>query len=50
MPKLSRLAQEYAVPLIEDAAQAIGAECPFEQPDGSVIWKRSGNLGLCGYN
>lgn len=48
MPKLSRLAQEYAVPLIEDAAQAIGAECSFEQPDGSVIWKRSGNLGLCG--
>ena len=26
MPKLSRLAREYAVPLIEDAAQAIGAK------------------------
>ncbi len=48
MPKLTALAAEYGIPLIEDAAQAIGAECPFPQADGSVVWKRSGSMGLAG--
>lgn len=48
MPRLCALAAEYGIPLIEDAAQAIGAECPFPQADGSVLWKRTGAMGHAG--
>jgi len=47
MQRIMALSQEYGVPVIEDAAQAIGAEFPFEQ-EGRIVWKRAGSMGLCG--
>lgn len=48
MQKFKALSAEYEVPVVEDAAQAIGAEYPFVQQDGSVQWQRAGSMGLCG--
>ena len=47
MQRLGALSQEYGVPIIEDAAQAIGAEFPYEE-NGQITWKRAGGMGLCG--
>jgi len=47
MQRIMALSQEYGIPVIEDAAQAIGAEFPFEQ-NGRITWKRAGSMGLCG--
>jgi len=47
MQRIMDLSREYDVPVIEDAAQAIGAEFPFEE-NGQVTWKRAGGMGLCG--
>lgn len=47
MQGLITLGKEFDVPVIEDAAQAIGAEFPFTE-NGAVTWKRAGNMGLCG--
>jgi dTDP-4-amino-4,6-dideoxygalactose transaminase len=47
MPRITALAAEYDIPVIEDAAQAIGAECPYEE-NGAVTWRRAGSMGLCG--
>ncbi|MBV5317723.1 MAG: DegT/DnrJ/EryC1/StrS family aminotransferase [Desulfobulbaceae bacterium] len=47
MQRILALSQEYGIPVIEDAAQAIGAEFPFEQ-NGRITWKRAGSMGLCG--
>ncbi|MDR2549333.1 MAG: DegT/DnrJ/EryC1/StrS family aminotransferase [Desulfobulbus sp.] len=47
MRRIAALAAEYGVPVIEDAAQAIGAECPYEE-NGAVTWKKAGSMGLCG--
>lgn len=44
MNSIAALAREYNIPVIEDAAQAIGAE----YPDASGEWKRSGAMGLAG--
>jgi dTDP-4-amino-4,6-dideoxygalactose transaminase len=43
MDSLARLGREYELPLIEDAAQAIGAECVI-----SSEVKQAGTMGLCG--
>jgi Predicted pyridoxal phosphate-dependent enzyme apparently involved in regulation of cell wall biogenesis len=47
MQRITALAAEYNIPVIEDAAQAIGAECPYEE-NGAVTWHRAGSMGLCG--
>jgi dTDP-4-amino-4,6-dideoxygalactose transaminase len=53
MSALMRLARQYDIPVIEDAAQAIGAEYPFvdsvdPEKDGDVVWKKAGSMGLAG--
>lgn len=47
MQRIMALSETYGVPVIEDAAQAIGAEFPFEE-NGSVTWRKAGSMGLCG--
>lgn len=47
MQRIMALAGEYGIPVIEDAAQAIGAEYPYLH-DGVTTWKRAGAMGLCG--
>ena len=44
MNGIAALARQYDIPIIEDAAQAIGAE----YPDASGAWKKSGAIGLAG--
>lgn len=50
MSALMDLARQYEVPVIEDAAQAIGAEYPFIAPKNSekATWKKAGSMGLAG--
>jgi dTDP-4-amino-4,6-dideoxygalactose transaminase len=48
MQKIIALAEQYGIPIIEDAAQAIGAECPLEAEDGAKTWKRAGSMGIAG--
>lgn len=47
MPRIMDLAHEYNVPVIEDAAQAIGSECPFPS-EGDISWKKAGSMGIAG--
>lgn len=47
MDPLMELASQYNVPVIEDAAQAIGAEYPQKNGDG-VLWQKAGSIGLAG--
>ncbi|MCI5208376.1 MAG: DegT/DnrJ/EryC1/StrS family aminotransferase, partial [Candidatus Electrothrix sp. ATG2] len=50
MSALMKLAQQYEIPVIEDAAQAIGAEYPFidSEKNEEVVWKKAGSMGLTG--
>jgi len=48
MERIIALAAQYEIPIIEDSAQAIGAECPLVDQDGSVQWRRAGSMGLTG--
>jgi dTDP-4-amino-4,6-dideoxygalactose transaminase len=55
MSRIMALAEQYGIPVIEDAAQAIGAEYPFinkgnidREQDGAVTWKKAGSIGLSG--
>ena len=47
MASIMELANEYGVQVIEDAAQAIGSDFPF-QADGKKRWKRAGSMGNAG--
>ncbi len=47
MQPLLDLSKQYSIPIIEDAAQAIGAEYPLEK-DGSIEWHRAGSMGIAG--
>lgn len=47
MQKIMQLAEEYGIAVIEDGAQAIGSDCPFEE-SGKVTWKRAGSMGVSG--
>ena len=48
MKPIMDLANEYQIPVIEDAAQAIGAEYPEIAADGTTTYKRAGAIGLAG--
>jgi dTDP-4-amino-4,6-dideoxygalactose transaminase len=47
MTAIVQLAEQYDIPVIEDAAQAIGAEYPSAD-ENEVIWKRAGSMGIAG--
>lgn len=47
MQRIMGLADQYNLPVIEDAAQAIGADCPFRSAD-QITWKRAGSIGIAG--
>jgi dTDP-4-amino-4,6-dideoxygalactose transaminase len=50
MVAIMKLANQYGLPVIEDAAQAIGAECPMNDENGGMNrqWKKAGAIGLAG--
>jgi dTDP-4-amino-4,6-dideoxygalactose transaminase len=47
MTRIMALAAKYNLPVLEDAAQAIGATCPVEE-NGVISWKRAGAIGTAG--
>lgn len=48
MKPIMDLAGKYQIPVIEDAAQAIGAEYPETAADGTISYKKAGAMGLAG--
>lgn len=47
MTAITALARQYEIPIVEDAAQAIGAVCPLTV-DGRTVWRRAGSMGQAG--
>lgn len=48
MGAILALAHQYDIPVVEDAAQAIGACCPLVLSNGEIEWKKAGSMGFCG--
>lgn len=48
MKPIMALAVKYQIPVVEDAAQAIGAEYPETAADGTTSYKKAGAIGLAG--
>jgi len=44
MTRIMAIAEKHDIPVIEDAAQAIGSECPYAESG----WRRAGSMGLAG--
>lgn len=47
MTAIMALAAKYELPVVEDAAQAIGAVYPWREGE-SVAWRRAGSMGVAG--
>jgi len=47
MEKIMSVCHKHGLAVIEDAAQAIGSECPFEA-DNEIFWKKAGSMGNMG--
>jgi len=47
MMRIDEIASRYEIPVVEDAAQAIGTEYPFAE-SSRTIWKKAGSMGICG--
>lgn len=47
MQAIMAISEKYDVPVIEDAAQAIGTEVPITNGD-ETVWHRAGSLGIAG--
>ena len=48
MGPITAIADKYKVPVIEDAAQAIGACCPVPDSQDHISWKKAGSMGKTG--
>jgi dTDP-4-amino-4,6-dideoxygalactose transaminase len=47
MAPLLKMAGELNIPVVEDAAQAIGSSYPMPA-DGALQWRKAGSMGVCG--
>jgi len=47
MARIMGAANRYGIPVVEDAAQAIGAACPMDE-NGRTVWRRAGSMGVAG--
>ncbi|MDH3360016.1 MAG: DegT/DnrJ/EryC1/StrS family aminotransferase [Desulfobulbaceae bacterium] len=47
MARIMPLAEKYGIPVLEDAAQAIGADYPMFE-NGKTVWRKAGSMGAAG--